>query len=231
MVVKKINTKDGPKLKDTKTGKLAGSAPKKTKAPTAKPAIVDSVAPAFTYPKWSLSRDGEVYDEQLTRKLTPEDSKERKWSEEDAKRTEKYLKKDSEYSVPKVTLTPVLDLKGKRTKTSDGNHGYVYGAAATSKDGKLWIRIHHTRVLPGQSYMEWEAVRNDGDDPISINSSESSGTTLDGKYVRGKLGANKQGYWIRVRVGQTKEKEYLWEWTQIKTTNNDLRRLRKSSLN
>ena len=231
MVVKKINTKDGPKLKDTKTGKLAGSAPKKTKIPTAKPSITDSSTSTFTYPKWSLSRDGEVYDEQLTRKLTPEDSKEIKWSEEDAKRTEKYLKKDPEYNVPKVTLTPVLDAKGKRTKTSDGNHGYVHGAAATSKDGKLWIHIHHTRVLPGQSYMEWEAVRNDGEDSISIHSSESSGTTLDGKYVRGKLGANKQGYWIRVRFGQTKEKEYLWEWTQIRTTDNDLRRLRKATLN
>ena len=35
MAIKKIKTNDGPKLKDTKTGKLAGSAPKKTKAPTA----------------------------------------------------------------------------------------------------------------------------------------------------------------------------------------------------
>lgn len=225
MGVKKINTKDGPKLQNTKTGKLAGSAPKKASVPTAKST---SAEPAFVYPKWSLPRDGEAYDEQLTRKLTPEDSKERKWSDEEAKKTEKWLKKDPEYNVPKINLSPVLEAKGKRTKTSDGNHGYVQGAAATSKDGKLWIHLHHTRVLPGQSYMEWEAVRDDGDDPISIYSSGSSGTTLEGKTVRGKLGANKKGYWIRVRVGQTKDKEYLWEWTQIKTTSNDLRRLQKS---
>lgn len=57
MVKKIIKTSDGPKIRDTKTGKLAGSVPKKTVAPTASPTVASKpVEPNVTNNYASLDK-------------------------------------------------------------------------------------------------------------------------------------------------------------------------------
>lgn len=185
---------------------------------------------SYQYPKWSLARDGETYDEQQKRILSPSLMKESKWTAEDIKLGKKNRRKREgllSYRIPKAALTPIIEPRKSRVKTHDGNEGYVSGPGATGKDGKVWIRLHHTRAGIGESYMEWEAVQDLDAEPIRIQSVSSQGERADGVLIFGKLGADSQGYWIRALVGETADSEYLWEWQRIKTTSNDLRILRQ----
>lgn len=198
------------------------------------PSTPDKKAPStiasHVYPKWSLSRDGEAYDEQQKRLAYPLQMKESKWTIDEIKFGKKNRKKLEgllSYRIPKVALTPIIEPRKSKVKTIDGKEGYISGSGATSKDGRIWIHIHHTRVNVGESYMEWEAIYDLKAEPIRIQSASSQGEREDGVLIFGKLGADSQGYWIRALAGETADGECLREWQRIKTTSNDLRILRQ----